>query len=283
VAADEYEVRWRAPLDLRNDPVAVEPSFPAGCTLQGTRLRCAARALREPIRFPGLAERRQKVVVSLARLDGTSALHVLREGEDAVQLASSPVGVARRYVALGVEHILGGVDHLLFVLGLLLLIERPRRLIETITAFTVAHSITLAASVLGVVELSAPAVEAVIALSIVLVAREALMPTATLTTRAPWLVAAAFGLLHGFGFAGALREVGLPDDRVAGALLWFNVGVELGQLLFVAAALLLAAAAARVGLPTARGAWTRRVLAYGAGIPAAVWTIERVAAAWGLG
>ena len=145
------------------------------------------------------------------------------------------------YLRLGIEHILFGFDHLLFVLALVILVRDWRRVALTVTAFTVAHSITLAAATLGLVHVPGPPVEAAIALSIVLVAVEIVnarrgMPS--LTARWPWLVAFCFGLLHGFGFAGALAEVGLPHHAIPIALLFFNLGVEIGQLAFVAAVLL---------------------------------------------
>ena len=149
---------------------------------------------------------------------------------------------------LGVEHILGGVDHLLFVLALLLIVRGGRRILLTVTAFTVAHSITLVAATLGWVRVPGPPVEAMIALSIVFVAAEivqGLRGRPGLTARAPWLVAFSFGLLHGFGFAGALAEVGLPQNAIPIALFAFNVGVELGQLIFVALVLIVRARCSR--------------------------------------
>ena len=148
--------------------------------------------------------------------------------------------VARTYLGLGVEHILLGFDHLLFVLALLVLVRGGKRIVLTVTAFTVAHSITLVAATLGWVALPGAPVEATIALSIVFLAREIAMVWrghASLTERMPWLVAFVFGLLHGLGFAGALAEIGLPQNAIPLALLCFNVGVEVGQLLFVGAVL----------------------------------------------
>jgi len=146
------------------------------------------------------------------------------------------VEIAHAYTLLGVEHILTGIDHLLFVIGLLFLVGFNRRLIWTITAFTAAHSLTLACSALGWLVLRPPPVEATIALSIVLVAGEALHHRETLARRWPALVAFLFGLVHGLGFAGALKEIGLPENHLLVALLSFNVGVEIGQLLTVAGA-----------------------------------------------
>ncbi|MGM0557874.1 MAG: HupE/UreJ family protein [Myxococcota bacterium] len=185
--------------------------------------------------------------------------------------------VATTYLGLGVEHILLGFDHLLFVFGLLLLVRERRTLVATITAFTVAHSITLALSSLGVLTLSQSAVEAVIAASLMLLAVEALRLQRGedgWTARAPWSVAFAFGLLHGFGFAGALAEIGLPDGELPVALAAFNVGVELGQLGVVALWVVAAAMIKRV--EWRRPDWLPRAAAYLIGVPAAYWMIERI-------
>ena len=152
--------------------------------------------------------------------------------------------MAGTYLTLGIEHILTGIDHLLFVLALLLLTTGTWRLVKTVTAFTVAHSITLGLATLGIVHVPSRPVEAVIALSIVFVAAEIVQARrgrAGLAAQMPWIVAFIFGLLHGFGFAGALSEVGLPEGHIPVALLFFNLGVEAGQLLFVAAVLALVA------------------------------------------
>ncbi len=174
----------------------------------------------------------------------------------------------RTYFVLGVEHILLGIDHLLFVLGLLLLVGSPKRLIVTVTAFTVAHSITLAAATLGFVHVPQAPVEAVIALSVMFVAAEILRAAqgrASLTARAPWLVAFVFGLLHGLGFAGALREVGLPQTDIPLALLFFNVGVEVGQLAFIAAVVAVLAVVTRLTLEAPRRHGGRACAGRGAG------------------
>ena len=180
-------------------------------------------------------------------------------------------------MVLGIEHIWGGVDHLLFVLALLLIVKGLRRVILTITAFTVAHSITLAAATLGYVHVPGAPVEAAIALSIVFVAAEivhGLQGRPGLTARAPWIVAFTFGLLHGFGFAGALAEVGLPQHAIPVALLFFNVGVELGQLLFVGAVALVVRALGEARMTWPR--WSEAVPAYAIGTVAMFWVIQRV-------
>jgi hydrogenase/urease accessory protein HupE len=179
---------------------------------------------------------------------------------------------------LGVEHILAGIDHLLFVLSLLLIVRGFKRIVATITAFTIAHSLTLAAATLGLVDIPGPPVEAAIALSIVFVASEVVRGSRGkpgLTAHAPWVVAFGFGLLHGFGFAGALAEVGLPQKAIPLALLTFNVGVEIGQLLFVVA--MLAAGSVLSRLPLRMPQWGARVAPYAIGTVAMFWVAERVA------
>jgi hypothetical protein len=169
----------------------------------------------------------------------------------------------------------------LFVLALLLIVRGGKRIVITITAFTVAHSITLVAASLGWMTVPGPPVEAIIALSIAFVAAEILhgrQGRPGLTARAPWIVAFSFGLLHGFGFAGALAETGLPQTSIPLALLMFNIGVELGQLFFVVAVLALWAAGRR--LLKHEPAWALPAAAYAIGAVASLWTIERVASFW---
>jgi hydrogenase/urease accessory protein HupE len=205
-----------------------------------------------------------------------------------VQAVPGSWEVARTYLWLGVEHILFGFDHLLFVLVLVILVRDWRRVALTVTAFTVAHSITLAAATLGFVNVPGRPVEAAIALSIVLVAVEIVnarreMPS--LTARWPWLIAFCFGLLHGFGFAGALAEVGLPQHAIPLALLFFNLGVEIGQLAFVAAILVMGELVRRAMALRFEPAPIQRMsdgldvtAAYAIGALAAYWLIERTAA-----
>jgi hydrogenase/urease accessory protein HupE len=191
--------------------------------------------------------------------------------------------VAATYLILGVEHILLGIDHLLFVLALLILVKGTRRLLATVTAFTVAHSLTLAGATLGFVHMPGPPVEAAIALSIVFVAAEIMhsrQGKAGLTERFPWVVAFSFGLLHGFGFASALSDVGLPQAAIPIALLFFNVGVELGQLLFIASVFVVIALARRVMRRSRvwQPAWAWRIPPYAIGSVAMFWVIQRIAA-----
>lgn len=188
-------------------------------------------------------------------------------------------GVLATYLPLGVEHILGGIDHLLFVFALILLIPNRRKLIEAVTAFTVAHSISLAAAALGWIVVPPPPVEAVIALSIMFLAAEIVRPEGRglrLTERYPWMVAFAFGLLHGLGFASALLGIGLPQGEVPLALFAFNLGVEAGQLLFILAVLVVAAVLRRL-LPRLM-AWAARP--GGPGLGATGYLIGSVAAFW---
>lgn len=271
--------QWAPAFDAQRKPIAdVHPVFPEHCTVQGSRLDCDGRGLGE-ISIAGLDRYPIDVVVRVRWNDGRERTAVLRGEASSVVLDDATAGdtslaVIATYLALGVEHILIGIDHLLFVLGLLMLVGWHRRLLWAITGFTVAHSITLAASTLGWAALPQGPVEAVIALSIVLLATELVHERDTLTRRMPGLVALAFGLLHGFGFAGALREIGVPPDRSALALLGFNLGVELGQLLVIAAALAVGFLARR--LPHVH-AW-RLAAIYGGGTVAAMWTIERILA-----
>jgi hydrogenase/urease accessory protein HupE len=196
-----------------------------------------------------------------------------------VEAIPRPLEVAHTYLVLGIEHILFGFDHLLFVLALLILVRGRRRLLGTITAFTVAHSFTLALATLGVVHVPSAPVEAVIALSIVFVAAEiihTLEGREGITAQQPWIVAFTFGLLHGFGFASVLSEVGLPPGHIPVALLFFNVGVELGQLLFIATVLTLVALGQHIRIPFPP--WAKLVPPYVIGSVAMFWVIQRIAA-----
>ena len=242
------------------------------------------------ISIEGLSATSTDVLVRIETLAGAIQTERLSPTRTAfvVQAAPGATEVATTYLRLGVEHILFGFDHLLFVLALVILVRDWRRVAITVTAFTIAHSITLAAATLGFVNVPGPPVEATIALSIMLVAVEILNARAgkpSLTARLPWLVAFSFGLLHGFGFAGALAEVGLPQHAIPVALLFFNIGVEIGQLVFVAAVLSLIWLLRHVASRRWETALVRRAfdrldvgLAYCIGIIAAYWLIERTAA-----
>ncbi|MEO6278022.1 HupE/UreJ family protein [Roseateles sp.] len=263
-------------------PIAQDltPVWPQGCTADANVLRCGEQGLVGTMSVKGVGERYSATLVKVFWQDGESRVYTLTKAQPTVQLygaANDPRGmreIASAYTLLGVEHILGGVDHLLFVIGLLFLVGFNRRLIWTITAFTAAHSLTLASSALGWLTLRSAPVEATIALSIVLVAVEALHKRDTLARRWPALVAFLFGLVHGLGFAGALKEIGLPENHLLVALLTFNVGVEIGQLMTVGVCWCLWRLTAR--WPAAQRA--RTVLLYGIGGMAAYWSWLRVAA-----
>ena len=234
------------------------------------------------IEFPGLEATITDVLVRVSLLDGTRSTSLVRPSRPWLELdgARGSLAVAGSYLVHGVEHILLGFDHLLFVLALILIVRDTRVLLWTITAFTLAHSITLALATLGVLHVPGPPVEAAIALSILLLASEILRMQRgepSLTARRPWLVAFSFGLLHGFGFAGALTAVGLPPSEVPLALFAFNVGVELGQLAFISVVLGVIELARRT--QTLSGL-RRRALpstAYAVGVLAAFWFFQRLA------
>ena len=237
------------------------------------------------IQFTGLQVTITDVLVRVEMLDGKTWTTISHPSQPWFELAGAPskLRVAGAYLRLGIEHIWTGVDHLLFILALMILVKGTRRLIATVTAFTVAHSITLAGATLGFVRVPQQPVEACIALSIVFVATEivrARQGRQGLTERWPWIVAFTFGLLHGFGFAGALAAVGLPQTAIPLALLFFNVGVEVGQLLFITAILSVIALGRwiirRAAIP--RPAWAWRIAPYSIGGTAAFWMVQRIAA-----
>ena len=210
----------------------------------------------------------------------------MRSSQPWFEIPSAPGGllaIAGAFVGHGIEHILGGYDHLLFVLALLLIVRNTRTLVWTITAFTLAHSITLALATLDVIHVPGPPVEAAIAFSIVLLASEVVRMRrgeSSMTARWPWLIAFCFGLLHGFGFAGALSEIGLPRGDIPLALFAFNVGVELGQLAFIGAVLVLLWIARRVANLRFAERRVTQAAPYAIGALAAFWFVERVAAFW---
>ena len=296
-AEESYQVLWKVPARgqlrlgiyarLPESCVALAPpaTYPSRAAyVDRWTVTCTGGLTGSTISIDGLSGTRTDALVRLERLDGTTQIARLTPASPSFVVEAAPGAwqVAATYLDLGVEHILLGIDHLLFVLALLILVEGKRRLIGTITAFTVAHSLTLAAATLGLAQVRQGPVEAIIALSIVFVAGEIVhtrQGRPGITRRWPWIVAFTFGLLHGFGFAGALTEIGLPEQAVPLALLFFNVGVEVGQLLFIAAVGLLILIARR--LPVPRPAWSWQAVAYCIGAVAAFWTIERVVGFWG--
>jgi len=222
------------------------------------------------------------VLVNISYLNGEKVTFMLQPDKDSgvIPGKSSTYDVIKTYTNLGVEHILLGIDHLLFVLALILITKGKWKILKTITAFTLAHSITLSLAALGYVNFPTPPVEAVIALSIVFLAVEIiknLNGNQTLTSEKPWLVAFTFGLLHGFGFAGALANIGLPQLDIPIALAFFNVGVEIGQIAFVLVILLV------IKLLSFKSNWptlVKKIPAYAIGSMATFWMIERVVAFW---
>lgn len=299
-----WDVLWKVPAK-GEQRLALNVQLPDDCSNSeaGTRLvggahierwrtQCAQGLVGREIVISGLAATRTDVLARVTLLDGSMQTTRLMPSDDTFTVRATQrwTEVAGTYLALGVEHILLGIDHLLFVLALVFLVGNWPHLIGTVTAFTVAHSITLAAATFGWLRVPQSPVEAVIALSIVFVAVEILhahQGRIGLGAKMPWLVAFLFGLLHGLGFAGALQEIGLPQHAIPAALAFFNVGVELGQLLFVAAVfgvldglgLLTSAGAARPS------AWqvARRLstpTAYVVGTVAMFWVFERTQGYW---
>jgi hydrogenase/urease accessory protein HupE len=291
-----YDVRWKTPARDEQTVLPIQPIYPAGSKMvvplatsysSGTavmigQLKVPGGLAGKQISFEGLESGRYEVLVRMVRLDGSEELIKITANDPHFTISAQPssLGVSARYTGLGIEHILLGFDHLLFVAALVMLVANLRLLVWTITSFTVAHSITLALVTLGVVSVPRPPVEAFIALSIVFVAVEVLRQRQghpSLASRKPWLVAFAFGLLHGLGFASALAEIGLPPNNVPLALLFFNIGVEIGQLIFVGALLLLGALARHFVRPAERQR-IATVSCYAIGGLASYWLIDRISA-----
>lgn len=287
-----FEILWKAPLG-RQGSVVMRPVLPESCTLvsppalsetggtfsQRWTVDCGKEGLvGERIGIQGLGDRGTDALVRIRLDDGGLIQAVLRPNEPflTVPETSTPVGVFLDYLKLGIEHILTGVDHLVFILGLVLLVHGWRLLLWTITSFTVGHSVTLSLAVLGLLNVPSAPVEALIALSIFVVAIELLRDLEgrpSWMQRFPWTIAIGFGLLHGLGFAGALAEAGLPENEIPLALFSFNIGIEAGQLLFVAIVIL-----ARMALASAPVRWPKKaeqVPAYAVGSLAAFWVFER--------
>jgi hydrogenase/urease accessory protein HupE len=295
-APDNYDLLWKLP--VRGDRrLQLEPRLPdlcrplvppasyaaGGAQVARWTVRCDGGLAGQRVEIAGLDNTLTDVLARVERLDGAVQTVRIKPGESAFTIQASPSALALSgtYLWLGVEHIWLGVDHLLFVFALLWIVSGWRRLVATITAFTVAHSITLVSATLGWVQVPAQPVEAVIALSILFLATEivhGLRGRPALTARQPWIVAFVFGLLHGFGFAGALAEVGLPQQAIPLVLLFFNIGVEAGQLIFVAAVLVLGRLLRTLGaVPVRQGEFAA---SYVIGGLAAMWTIERIAGFW---
>jgi hydrogenase/urease accessory protein HupE len=279
VGRGQFQFHWGA--GEKSAPAAsLHPQWPDGCRAEGDALNCGEDGLDGTLAMKGVGDRFSAVLLKIQWRDGQTRAYTLTAGQPSVRLFGSAddrrglAEVASAYFVLGVEHILSGVDHLLFVMGLLFLVGFQRRLVWTITAFTVAHSLTLASAAMGWLTLRPAPVEAGIALSIVLVASEALRERETLARRLPALVAFVFGLVHGLGFAGALKEIGLPVAHLSTALLTFNLGVEAGQLLAVGAAWAMVTSLRRL----AWAARLRRPALYTIGSLAACWALLRITA-----
>jgi hydrogenase/urease accessory protein HupE len=290
-----YDVMWKVPARGDTMRLALDARFPADAKpidvprgmfcnnahVERWRIRRAGGLAGQTVTIEGLAATKVDALIRITDRDGIT--QTLRATPDkpsvVITAAPSPWQVSRTYLILGFEHILLGIDHLLFVLALVLLVRGWKKLVATITSFTLAHSLTLAAATLGLVHVPGRPVEACIALSIVFVAAEIIRSgqgNPGLTERAPWIVAFTFGLLHGFGFAGALNDVGLPQHAIPLALLFFNIGVELGQLAFIGGVLGVVAVARRV--PIRVPAWSWRATPYAIGSVAMCWVIQRIAA-----
>jgi hydrogenase/urease accessory protein HupE len=293
--AETFDVMWKVPAQGGTLKLGIHVVFPVGTIYvsepRGTFLadgfverwtvRRPGGLAGQTIRIDGLPGSITDVLARVERDDGAAQIARLLPAQPAfvVEAPADASGVAWTYLVLGIEHILSGIDHLLYILALLFLVKGWRRIVATMSAFTATHSLTLSAAALGWVHVPQPPVEACIALSIVFVAREIVETRRGrpgLTGRWPWVVSFTFGLMHGFGFAGALAEVGLPTRAIPVALLFFNVGVEVGQLMFVAAVLTVITATTRV--PRRWPQWIEGVPAYAIGSIAMLWVIERVAA-----
>lgn len=234
----------------------------------------------ETLAFKGLEETNTDILIRLEFLNNTSQSVLLTPSKTSytIEKEASSYQIVKTYTWLGITHILLGFDHLLFVFALLLIVKSMRRLLWTITAFTLAHSITMAGATLGFIHMPQQPVEAMIALSILFLAMEIIhekQGTVGLTSRYPWLIAFIFGLLHGFGFAGALSEIGLPEQAITLALIFFNIGVELGQLMFVAAVVLIALSLQRLKHPYILQK-VETVVVYVIGGLSSFWVFERL-------
>jgi hydrogenase/urease accessory protein HupE len=297
LAPDSYALLWKRPSGGEVE-LDLTPVLPAGCELVGSEQRelvpgallvrgtlsCPGGLAGKTLRIAGLERTVTDVLVRVQHADGRVESHLLRPASPAVTLGTSTGGGARvlAYLRLGVQHILLGVDHLLFVLGLLLIVADRWMLLKTVTAFTAAHSLSLAIATLGLARAPMPPLNAAIALSILFLGPEivrAWRGQTSFTIRHPWVVALAFGLLHGFGFASGLAALGLPRAELPLALLCFNVGVELGQLAFVALVLLLARAFRTLEIRWPRA--LRALPAYAIGSLGACWTLERAVLLFG--
>jgi hydrogenase/urease accessory protein HupE len=296
--AETYDVFWKVPARGDNLRLGLYVEMPTNCSdalqrrgvfgentfVEQWGIKCAGGLAGSTIQIAGLNATMTDVLVRIERMDGTTQVTRLTRAAWSFTVEAAPkrTQVAATYLRLGVEHILTGWDHLLYILAMLLLVKGWRRVVLTMSAFTATHSLTLTAAALGWVHVPQRPVEACIALSILFVASEivrARQDQSGLTQRWPWAISFTFGLLHGFGFAGALSEVGLPQKAIPVALLFFNAGVEVGQLIFIASIfaiwMLVRSAARKLTLPHLAWAW--RIPPYAIGAVAAFWFIQRIA------
>ena len=290
VAPDRFDLLWKQPA-LGEMRLRINPAFPPSCTLEGmgdqefipgallwrTTLVCEGGLSGKSITVVGLEATLTDVLVRVHHANGVTETHLLKPTSPSVVIGGEGQGPSA-YVTLGIEHIVLGVDHLLFILGLLLIVEDRWMLLKTITSFTLAHSITLAIATLGYASASVVPLNAAIALSILFLGPEIVRSwrgETSFTIRHPWVVAFAFGLLHGFGFASGLTAMGLPRTEVPLALLLFNVGVELGQLMFVLLVLLMERSFRTLEIRWPR--WAEMMPGYAVGTLGAFWAIQRSA------
>lgn len=290
-----YDIRWKTPAQSEVVVMPIKPIFPPGSSMTRPLVSSYASGAAvmvgqvkvpgglegKAIAFDGLTNTGNQALVRFVRMDGSEDLYKVAPTDPQLTIPTDPdsVSVSARYTELGIEHIWFGFDHLLFVTALFMLVANLRTLLWTVTSFTVAHSITLALVTLGVVHVPVPPAEAFIALSIVFVALEAAHKSrgeSSLASRKPWLVAFTFGLLHGLGFASALAQIGLPRNNVPLALLFFNVGVEIGQVAFIAALIAILSIVRRFAQP-AQLATIRLISCYGIGGLASYWLFDRIA------
>lgn len=296
----EYSMIWKQPL-REGRPVPIEPVFPSVCRevsrglgentglalVKRWKMDCGASGLQDQsISISGLDNNLADVFVEITFLSGQSQTTILKPGKSSLVVDRGAGPGSANYFWMGIEHLLLGFDHIIFVIGLVLLVRTPMNIVKVVTSFTVAHSLTLALATFGIVRLSQASIEAVIALSIVFLAVELLNlgqrngatfsvagSSPSIMMRHPWAITFIFGLLHGFGFAGALSEIGLPQNAAALALLLFNIGVEVGQLLIVFGMLVLLFLSRYVSF--GKYSILRKLPAYSIGIMAMFWFIER--------
>lgn len=277
-APNVFRLQWSAG-EKRPPAEELILGWPEGCVAEDGLVRCGDKGLTGTLSVKGIGKSYSAALVKVFWQGGESQVYALTPSQPRARLfGPKEQGSAGAYLSLGIEHILQGVDHLLFVLGLLLIVANRWTLIKTVSAFTLAHSLTLAVATLGVAHVPAAPLNATIALSILFLGPEVVRcwrGETSFTIRHPWVVAFAFGLLHGFGFASGLAQLGLPQDKIPLALLMFNMGVEIGQLGFVLGILLLQRALRLLAVPPI--IWLERLPGYLVGTLGAYWTIQRFA------